>query len=494
MSCSLSAREQIAFARAINPEIFENRSPFVHKKILEFLDKPAKRKIVEMFRDGAKSTLLNNIYILKRIFFDEEPYIWIISDNGRKARSFLRKIKRVALKMQGRGWDIRKGDIWNENESEFIVNGKVCGVACFGAGEDPRGYTSSESGKRPTLVIGDDILSREKAKTKEQREKLKDWFWSDVEPAIHTNGEILLIGTPLHEEDLLNECIKSGEWAYLIVPILINSRSAWSDRKPLDWILKKKHSLFEKGMHKTWYNEYLCVPQGDENQLFKPEMFNYFKKIEFEVSEEVLTMGNAKEKKTIHIRKPTHIVLEDNSKIPLEDCVIYSTMDLATESGRDKTVIVTCAYDTAGNMYIIDINAGYWSPFYKSLMSIKSYKEFHPLRFGIERAGAQNDFFYTIDVACKESKTFIPVEELSHKGVAKNIRISNLHPLFAAGKIYFNKNDINTSFLEAELSSFQLDIESSHDDVSDALAYQLYFIKGRTFRKRAHKRRKNMTA
>ncbi len=489
---SLSAKEQIAFAKAINPEIFENRSPYVHKIILEFLDKPVKRKVVEMFRDGAKTTLLNNIHILKRIYFDNEPYIWLISDNGRKARSFLRKIKRTALKMSSMGWDIRRGEIWNENESEFIVNGKVCGVACFGAGEDPRGYTSSESGKRPTLVVGDDILSREKARSSEQREKLKDWFFSDVEPAIHVNGEILLIGTPLHEEDLLNECIKSGEWAYLRVPILIDGKSAWSDRKPLEWIKKKKASLFKKGMHKTWYNEYLCIAQGDENQLFKEEMFNYFERVEYELSDEILKMGNAKEQKELLIRKPKNIIKKNGEVLPLLECVIYSTMDLSTESGKDKTVIITCAYDSKGDMYILDIQSGFWSPFMKSLMSIKVYKEFHPVRFGIERAGAQNDFFYTIDVACKESKTYIPVEELSHKGVAKNIRIANLHPMFAAGKVYFNENDINTSFLEAELSAFQMDIESTKDDHMDALAYQLQFIKGRTFGQKRKLRRANL--
>ena len=488
----LSAEQQIAFAKAISPEIFENKSPYFHKVVLEFLNKPSKRKVVEIFRDGAKSTLLNNIYIIKRIFFDHVPYIWIVSDNGKKARSFMRKIKRIALKMQGSGWDIAKGEVWNENESEFIVEGKVCGVACFGSGEDPRGYTSSEGGKRPMLLVADDILSREKAKSKEQREKLKEWWYSDVEPALHVNGEILMVGTPLHNEDLLNEAILSGDYAYIKVPILIDGRSAWADRKPLEWILKKKESLFKRGMHKTWYNEYMMLPQGDENQLFREELFRYFKEVRYEVSEEYLEMGNAKEQKKVHIRKPTHIIKEDGTELALSDCVLYSTMDLSTESGRDRTAIITCAYETGGNMYVVDISSGYWSPFEKSLMVLKAYKEFHPIRFGIEKAGAQNDFFYTMDVAIKESKTFVPVEELSHKGVAKNIRISNLHPMFAAGRVFFNKSDSNTSHLEAELGTFQIDIESAKDDHVDALAYQLHFVKSRTFKEKQTYARRNM--
>lgn len=489
----MSAEEQIAFAKSISPEIFENKSPYFHKIVLEYLNRPDKRKVIEIFRDGAKSTLLNNIYIIKRMFFDREPYIWIVSDNGRKARSFLRKIKRIVMKMQGMGWDIRRGETWNENESEFVIGDRVCGVACFGAGEDPRGYTSNEGGKRPTLIVADDILSREKAKSKEQREKLKEWWYSDLEPALHVKGEIVLIGTPLHNEDLLSEAIASGEYSYIKVPILINGQSAWPDRKPLEWILQKKQALFSRGMHKTWNNEYMILPQGDEDQLFHPDLFRYFSRLEYEVSEEYLEMGNAKEHKKIHIRKPTHIVLEDGEKIALEDCVKFTTMDLATESGRDRSAIVTCAYDSNGNMYVVDITSGYWSPFEKSLMALKVYKEFKPIRFGIEKAGAQNDFFYTMDVAIKESKTFIPVEALSHKGVAKNIRISNLHPLFAAGKVWFNRDDVSTVLVESELTTFQIDIESAKDDLADALAYQQQFIKNRTFKTRTPRKRQNIT-
>ncbi len=473
----MSAEQMIAFAKSVNPEMFENKSPYFHKTVLEFLERSDKRKLVEIFRDGAKSTLITNIFLLKRLFFDGEPYMWIISDNGFKARSFLRKLKRIATKMSASGWDIRRGEIYNENESEFVINGKVCGIACFGAGEDPRGYTSSEGNKRPTLIIGDDVLSREKARSVKGREKLKDWFFSDIEPALHPQGEIILIGTPLHKEDLLQECIDSGEYIYLIIPILIKGKAAWQDRKPLEWIKKRKEALFKKGMATTWYNEYMCIAQGEENQLFKQELFSYYKSLEFELSEEYLEVKNAKEKVRLHIRKPKHIVLEDDTKIGLDELKIYCTMDLSTESGKDKTAIITCGMDSKGRIFVLDINSGHWNPFMKSLQVIKIYKEFKPLKFGIEKAGAQNDFFYTIDVASKENNIYIPVEELSHKGVAKNIRISNLHPYFASSKIFFNKDDLNVSILEGQLLAFVVDIESKSDDEMDALAYQLHFFK-----------------
>jgi hypothetical protein len=93
----------------------------------------------------------------------------------------------------------------------------------------------------------------------------------------------------------------------------------------------------------------------------------------------------------------------------------------------------------------------------------------------------QNDYFYTIDEAQKAMDIKIPVAPLTHGGVNKNIRISNLQPLFMANKIFFNESDPNTSLLEAQFLSFNIDIEGSHDDLIDTLAYQHHFIKGRTF-------------
>jgi len=483
MSGQPKSLKQILFAKAISPDTFENKTPLVHKVTLDFLNAPGKRKVVEAFRDFGKTTLLNNIFILSRIFFEAEPYTWIVSENDRKAKSFLRKIKRLVLKMQALGWDVKQGEIWNENECEIIANGKVCGIAAFGAGEDPRGYTSKELGKGPTLVLIDDILSRKKARSANQRNELKDYFWSDIEPAVHPEALIIVIGTPLHKEDLLNDLMTTNGWQHIIIPIMINGKSAWPDRKSMEWIERKKDILRKKGMMKTWYNEYLCVAQGDETQLFKPEMINYFKEVKYADEVEEVSLANAKENIMLWAKKPLAIVFKDGREIPIAQTVRYATMDLATEGGADNTSIITCAYDSDMNMYVVGIDAAHWNPFRRSLHVVKNYKTWTPIQFGIERAGAQNDFFYNVDLIQKELDVYIPVKELSHRGVSKNIRIANLHPLFAAGKVWLNESDPMTTMLEAELFAFQEDIESNRDDLIDALAYQLFFIKDRVFKR-----------
>ena len=47
--------------------------------------------------------------------------------------------------------------------------------------------------------------------------------------------------------------------------------------------------------------------------------------------------------------------------------------------------------------------------------------------------------------------------------------------------IFFNSKDLNIPELEAQLSGFDISVESLHDDLMDTLAYHTHFTKNRSF-------------
>ncbi len=499
------ALAKLRFAKHIAPQIFTNKSPKFHIEILDFLDETGKFKLATIFRGAGKTTIVNKVDTCADIFFNHEPYHQIFSSTSKKAEKFLKDVKTMLVNAMLKGYDIKKGSVWNTTEIEVIVNGDIkCYVEALGAGQDPRG--GSFNFMRPTKQTFDDIESKVgqyAIRSKDNRKKLYEWFEGDCLPSLDPIlGKARLIGTILHADSIISKLLKKKKWKKLIIPIIRDGKSAWADRFPLkaEDARKKEHeyfdktgkeieiesiedikiSLFENGQHNIFYQEYLCVAQAEEKTLFKQNYFKYFSHIEYSKKVEYIIIKNALESKKIIVREPKNIVLNDGTKIPLSSCAIYTTMDLASD-GKDKSSIVTCAYTSTGEMYIINISAGHWTPFEKSLNAVRVQKQFNPIRFGIEKAGAQNDFFYTIDVAQKETGVRIPVEELRHGGVNKNIRISNLHPLFMTGQIYFNADDTNTVELEAQLGGFDIDVESAKDDLMDALAYQLQYIGGRTF-------------
>lgn len=492
-------------AKHIAPAIFTEKTPKTHMRLHEFLAGAEKYKVICMFRGGGKTTSVNKVDIFSRIFYEHERFIQIFSSTSSKAEKFISDAKTMIINAIKKGYNIKKGSVWKTNVIEVIVdNVYICYVEVYGAGQDPRGSTYEFA--RPTLHIYDDIESNQgqyAINTKDNRKKLRKWFYSECIPALDPiYGKVIFIGTILHTDSLLSRILRSNKWARLIIPIIIDGKSAWGDRFPLtDADARKKEiEIFEStgkrteiesietikknyqdlGQLKAFYQEYLCVAQAEENKMFKLEYFKYFSHIEYSVKENYLEFENALEKKRVLIAEPTHIVFEDGKKIPIVDTVRYATKDQGstgskTRKGNDDSVIVTCAYDSQDNMYVLDISCGKWTPFDKSVNIMRTFKTFGYSRLGIESGGMQNEYFYTINEFQKATGIRVPVEEVSHNGVNKNIRIANMEVLFLAGKVWFNRSDPNTSKAEAEFLAFDIDIEADEDNVIDTIAYQRRF-------------------
>ena len=485
---------QLKTAKFIAPNIFENKTPRFHIELLEFLNRPSRKKAFAVFRGGAKSTLLNKVHILNRVIYDNEPFIMIASENEKKAKSFLRDIKRNFDRAMQKGINMQRGEVWNDNHIELICEGKLSTIIVLGAGQDPRGYVSDN--KRPTLLILDDVENRENMKTAAQREKIGDWILQDALPALDPRGEVLFIGTIMHEDSELNRAIKSDDWDSKVFSVLNDDGSSrWQDRFPLtsedpeiQSIEEIREALYARGKHNAFYQEYLCKPQSDEKKLFKHEDFQYFSHIEYSDYSYEYVFKDALNKDRVTIREPRYIVLNDGEKIDVNECFKYATMDLAG-TGSDRTAICIVLVDSQRRVFLVDIIAGHFNPYEKTKAVLTAQLEWDVLKFGIEKAGMQNEFFYTLDVAMREYGVRVNVEPLSHGGKNKNIHIATLHPLFTTQKIYFNKRHPLTVEVEAELSAFDENIEGVHDDLIDALAYIMHFIRGRKFNRDGGSRR-----
>ncbi|OCR88866.1 hypothetical protein CFT12S00416_05425 [Campylobacter fetus subsp. testudinum] len=491
----------LKFTKNIAPDIFENATPKFHIDILEFVLSSGLRKACAVFRGAGKSTLLNKILVLCRVFFAHEPFIMIVSNDKEKASSFLRDIKEMVVKASQKGYALSQGQIWTQDRCEIVVNKGLkdkkgnniettCFIVAMGAGQDPRGYTYKF--RRPTLIIADDLESKVgqyAINNIRNRQKLREWFFADLIPALHpTIGKIVIIGTILSEDSLLNNIILSknkddtNEWQTKIIPIIENDKSIWQSRFSLEKIKNIKASFDNIGLNSEFYQEYMCRAISPEKQLFKREHLRYFKRVEYNKSKPPISfeVHDAITRTRIVAPEAERIIINDDTELNLKDCSVFSTMDLATFNGHDKTAIITFAVQ-GYNIYVLDIQCGRWTPFEKGVKVIETHLKFRPRRFGIEKAGAQNDFFYTIDVMQTQTGVKIPVEPLSHHSKSKNVRISQLHPYFVAGRVFLNESIENTKELEAQILTFDPEVDSKFDDVIDALAYILEFIVGRFY-------------
>jgi len=477
---------RLRFVKNVAPQIFESKTktPRFHIDSLNLVEERYRFTAIVVFRGASKTTINNKAYVSTEIFFNHEAYTQVVSKDSNKAMKFVRDIRKLFEAMTLKGYAVSRGDVWKDDYFEVIIDGsKKCVVEAIGAGEDPRGNTADFA--RPTLIVIDDLESKSgkyPIGNVKSREKLSNWFFDDLKPGLHpTKGRMIFLGTILHKDSLLNRCLHDPEWASLVVPIIKDGKSAWPSRFSVEEILRVRDSYARRGKLSNFSREYMNKPVADEKVLFKEEYFKYFSHVEFDAHPKWYVrraIKNAQKEIYIHVKKPRFIVFNDGTKLDLSACEIYTTMDVASgDRTGDRTAVVTCAYDGFGNRYVLEVKSGYWDPFEKGVYAIETYLTYFPLFFGIEKGGMQNDFHSSIEVLQLEEDVRIPVTALSHGGVPKNTRLGNMQPSFMAGNVWFNASDANTVVLESQLSSFDMESDSSEDDEIDALAYQEKFTR-----------------
>ena len=151
------------------------------------------------------------------------------------------------------GDPIQDSSNWNKSKIRVFNN---CVIEAISTGQDPRGL--KEQGSRPDLIISDDIINSVDARSKEMRDNALDWYKKDLLPAMARKGKAVLIGTPMHPEDLVMTAYQKiapfSKWAVGKFPAMKNGKSVdeeWKTTDELDELSKDEY---------TFMQEYMCEP------------------------------------------------------------------------------------------------------------------------------------------------------------------------------------------------------------------------------------------
>ena len=91
-------------------------------------------------------------------------------------------------------------------------------IQALGAGQSMRG--TKKDGVRPEVLIFDDILTDNIMTSKDERIKLKSWYYSSVIPACNTDhNKAVVVGTPMTDDDLLSEMLRSKTYHSIKFPV-----------------------------------------------------------------------------------------------------------------------------------------------------------------------------------------------------------------------------------------------------------------------------------
>jgi hypothetical protein len=183
-------------------------------------------------RDHAKSTGLTFDYILAEVLFRSSDYVILIGSTEDKAAEQLSNISEE-LEMNEdlrREFFIRSFE--SQTKTEVIVvcsDGHRFRILARGAEQKIRG--AMWKGKRPNLIVCDDMEDDEQVENKDRRAKFRRWFFRAAKQALSKSGKIRIHGTILHEDALLARLQKNKMWTMLFY----KAHKSYSDFSDLLW-------------------------------------------------------------------------------------------------------------------------------------------------------------------------------------------------------------------------------------------------------------------
>ena len=206
------------FARTYFPHYVKHDNAvlhnFLYSRLVEIVDNGiGDHEAIAAPRGNAKSTIVTQIFVIFCLVTGRKKYPVVVMDALDQALPMLEAIKaelefnpRLIMDYpkatgQGRVWQV--GTIVTSNDAKVQV---------FGSGKRMRGLRHGPH--RPDLVIGDDLENDENVRSPEQRDKLESWLKKTVLSlgAADDSMDVVIIGTILHYDSVLNRLINNPLW------------------------------------------------------------------------------------------------------------------------------------------------------------------------------------------------------------------------------------------------------------------------------------------
>lgn len=447
----------------------ENKTPPMHLKMLDTIAYRTRDHLVNLaFRGSAKSTLFGEYFFLYLAVFQELPglkniqlgmYIADSMENG--AKSLRRNIEYrynaspFLVQMLPRAK-------FTDTELEFEnLEGKMFNLRLFGATTGIRG--TKRYGKRPNIVVADDLISDEAAKSKVVIDLIKDTIYNGIEHALDPKKRLFIFnGTPFNREDPIIEAVESGAWEVNVYPICERFpcspeefHGAWEDRFSYKYINNQYQLLKNTGHVGSFYQELMLQISSDDSRLVRDEDIRWYSRIS---------------------------LLQNKSNFNF-----YITTDFATSSkaSADWSVISVWAVNSNGDFFWVDgvCSKQTMDKNVDDLFSL--VQKYRPvLEVGVEITGQQGAFISWLNREMMERNIWFTFASSNKSpGIRpttdKLSRFNVVLPWFKAGKMYFPEEMRDGTAMTELLQELRLvtyEGIKGHDDFIDTIS-QLAYLK-----------------
>ena len=286
-------------------------------------------------RDHAKSTGLTFDYILAEVLFRSSDYVILIGSTEDKSAEQLSNISdelhdNVDLR---REFGIQSFEVDGKTEIICVLeDGHRFRILARGSEQKIRG--AMWKGKRPNLIVCDDLEDDEAVESRDRRVKFRRWFFRAAKQSLSKSGKIRVHGTILHEDSLLARLQKNRTWSFLFYKAHRSfddfSELLWPERWTEEQLRERQREFVEDGDAAGYAQEFLNDPQDSAEAFLRRDDF-------------------------IAMRNPEDY--ESAKRIAVGWDFAVSKADLA-----NRTSCTVGGKDTANVLHMLDFRVGRWNP------------------------------------------------------------------------------------------------------------------------------------
>jgi predicted phage terminase large subunit-like protein len=226
-------------------------TPDFHREVWSRYCLPVTAAATAAPRNHAKTTAFTHDFALAAVLFRWEEYAMILGSSEEMAIEMLSDIADELRDNEDLRRDFGIERFVTDQRSDIIVecsDGYQFRILARGAEQKIRGR--KWHGKRPGLIIADDIEDDEQVENRERRLKFRRWFFRAAKQTLRDGGKIRVHGTILHEDSLLSRLMKNKAWASK----LYKAHKSFSDFSEILWPEKFSAERL-KGIRQEFVNE-----------------------------------------------------------------------------------------------------------------------------------------------------------------------------------------------------------------------------------------------
>jgi predicted phage terminase large subunit-like protein len=216
MTVKLSADLLEAFAGMYLSPMYDNPQPVApfHRECWEsYCDMEIELAARAAPRSHAKSTALTHAFAMAVACFRVQDYIVVVSATEALAMDHLGDIAAQFRENDDLREDFQVSSLPVDARGEVEVlfkDGHRCRFIAKGSGQKMRGL--KWRGKRPGLILGDDLEEDEQVENRDRRQKFLKWIYRALIPCKRKGGVVRIQGTILHEDAFLARVMKDSRW------------------------------------------------------------------------------------------------------------------------------------------------------------------------------------------------------------------------------------------------------------------------------------------